>query len=327
MRLGYLFTLLGALFALSQGFMSQKSWGKERPPSPLTGLSVSYGSPRALACYQKQVSLNETPGVLKEHNMSVIGSSSQSLEQAMATVSQQFKKLGRADLIKDIKVEAFPGPKGRDGKCTNYTAGTNHIQMVINCGGRNVTAGTIAPNLLHEFMHSVGQQGYYQSYDKSVPTACAITGYCIHNDNPNGKRREEFAEVGAMFVHSPQLLQQKCPEAYDFFRKNVFKADPSTSLCEGVAAVNSPEQWNQLEHDARGSSPEGGGAFDEGGDGGSIGGLGAALSGIFQNMNPNPENQEETSPNRRCVMIPKGQTEAVEVPCPPMNNESSGGVR
>lgn len=284
------------------------------PPSPLTGLRLSYHSPRAMACYAKQTYAPEVKGVLDRNNMSVNGSSSMALEQAMATVAQQFEKLGRADLIKGIVVKNFPG--GKPGKksgteCTNYTRGPDLIEMVTDCGApgkkRNTTAQSISSNLLHEFMHSVGQQGYYNSYFDAVP-ACHITGYCYHNNNPTSKRREEFAEVGSLFVHTPQLLQQKCPKAYEFFAKNIFKADPSASLCDGVAAINSPEEWKALSDPGDTSAP----AFDGGGDGmGAIQALTPAIQAIIQHSNNNKK-EECTEDTPECKggtwIIKKGET-------------------
>jgi hypothetical protein len=230
--------------------------------------------------------------------MSVDGPASDALQQAMATIGQKFESLGRPDLIRGMVIENYPG--GRDGKCTNYTAGPKRIKMVTMCGSknhmRNVTAADISLSMIHEFFHAAGQQKYYGSYQGSVPV-CEVTGYCTHSDNRN-PRNEEFAEVGAMYVHSPQVLKSTCPEAYEFFKNNIFNGhEASESTCQGIAT-------------AIAGSPDGGAPANAGRgvagdvDASQILQLAAAMSPILNKA----EEKKPTEPSPAVTVIQKGAT-------------------
>jgi hypothetical protein len=240
----YFFTLICLTMGLPAAFASYA-------PSAVTGLAISYNSDTAHSCFasQNQAPLSQVSAIMSRNNLSVAGASSQALEQAIATVALKFEAMGRADLIKGTVIQNFPGGRS-GGNCHNFTDGAKHIQMVTQCPKkdskgnityRNTTAQEISLSLIHEFFHTIGQSqnsGFYKSYQAAVNPPCQASGYGTHNDN-DSPRNEEFAEVGAIFIHSPQLLLQKhdpaCEAAFNFFKNNIFNGKTSNaSICSGV---------------------------------------------------------------------------------------------
>lgn len=77
--------------------------------------------------------------------------------------------------------------------------------------------GSNVGRLMHELGHKVGNAGVYSQYASYTRGAdCKITGYATTKDN------EEFAEVFSAYVTYPDLLQQKCPKAFEFMSKRLF---------------------------------------------------------------------------------------------------------
>jgi len=233
----YFFTLICLTMGLPAAFASYA-------PSAVTGLEISYNSDTAHSCFasQNQASLSQASAIMARNNLSIDGVSSQALEQAIATVALKFEAMGKADLIKGIVIRNNIGKRlNNEGKlvCSNYTNGPKLITMVTQCPDgqghyRNTTAQEISLSLIHEFFHTIGQSKFYQSYQAAVNPPCQGSGY------GNTKRNEEFAEVGALFIHSPQKLlandpSGSCQKAYDFFKNNVFGGKTSNaSICSGV---------------------------------------------------------------------------------------------
>lgn len=205
--------------------LSQTSLAQSRlPASPLTGLSISYQSKSGQQCMSNQVPEGQVQSVLNQHGIKVNGPRSMKMEQGVATFADKVAKLGLSKELKGLNLYLYPdGRQKRGGKksCASYTY-PKRMDIVAGNGscGRNINNMSMSLHLAHEFGHSFAlQRNLYGSYAK-VPR-CAVTGYCTHNNNPNGKHREEFAEVFAMYVHSPQVLQSKCKDAYEFVKQAV----------------------------------------------------------------------------------------------------------
>lgn len=307
-------------------FISAAAFAKI-PPSDLTGLSISYHAPTAKACMKNQVPQASSQAIMDRYNMKIDGPVSEPLKQAMATVASKFVALGKPEIVQGMVVKNYPG--GRNGKCTNFTDGEKLISMVTVCGSgnhkRNVLASDISLSLIHEFFHAAGQQKYYESYQGSVPT-CRVTGYCTHNGNEN-KRNEEFAEVGAMFVHSPDVLKSKCPEAYNFMAKNVFggKTPTGASMCQGVPST--AIAGGAFAEPPASTASFAGGADStasgyNGGSGTQIAGLGEALMGALSMLG---QKQEEEQPTGQTV-IPRNPAD-VQSTHPTTNGLPNGTVR
>ncbi|MEO0336788.1 MAG: hypothetical protein AAF202_10355, partial [Pseudomonadota bacterium] len=55
----------------------------------------------------------------------------------------------------------------------------------------------------------------------------------------NHSRNERFAEVFAAYVTYPELLQERCPQDFEYFSRNVF---PGTGDSPQMAWCNRPTQ-------------------------------------------------------------------------------------
>ncbi|UOF02096.1 hypothetical protein [Bdellovibrio reynosensis] len=102
--------------------------------------------------------------------------------------------------------------------------------------------GTNVGRLMHELGHRVGNSGIYQKYaGYTGRTRCAITGYAASKFN------EEFAEVFEAYVVYPDLLEKKCPKAFDFMANQLF---PNThhkiAACDRTTVAKDPDFPNGI---------------------------------------------------------------------------------
>jgi hypothetical protein len=135
-------------------------------------------------------------------------------------------------LIGNVRVNIHQGGKSFGSPCASYTSSANTIELVTKCRpGAN--AQSAASHFAHELGHIVGLRGYYNSYQSAMRTPCRVTHYCTANHNHN-PRNEEFAEVFATYLHSPNYLRNACPEQFEWMKKNVFPNGPDPGkTCTG----------------------------------------------------------------------------------------------
>nr|WP_295905845.1 hypothetical protein [uncultured Bdellovibrio sp.] len=97
--------------------------------------------------------------------------------------------------------------------------------------------GTNVGRMMHELGHKVGNSGVYQKYQSFTGrTRCRITGYAASKFN------EEFAEVFEAYVVYPDLLEQKCPKAFEFMSKKLFpNTNHKISSCDRNSDDQNPE--------------------------------------------------------------------------------------
>lgn len=289
------------------------SFGKKGiPASPITGMSISYQSKPGQMCMSK-VAGGKADTILNRYGVKIDGSRAEVFEQGLATALQRVADLGRPDLIQNLKIKMFPDgrPKKNGKSCASYTY-PKELHIVAGSGACNRNIGTNAAttgmHILHELGHSVGLGGYYNSYHSSVPK-CNITGYCSHNSNPS-KRNEEFAEVFAMYVHSPQVLQKVCPQAHDFMKANVFKGKQSTAnLCQGIPATAIAGGTTPPSDSFAGSAESASRGYN-GGGGTQIANLAQALLPVAAMMMQKKQ-EAPAQPSSEVLIIPKGQNQAI----------------
>ena len=148
-------------------------------------------------------------------------------QQLMACATNRINALvGDDHLTRGVTVVGYELSKGGKPFGTNTssrTDGGNLISLV--CRGNKWPAGTVM-HYIHEMGHIAGQRSFYKSFQAGVPQ-CAPTGYGGTN------RNEEFAEAYAMYVHSPNILREKCPKSFDWLAKNVFNKGQKPDDCSG----------------------------------------------------------------------------------------------
>jgi hypothetical protein len=134
-------------------------------------------------------------------------------------------------LVGNVKVNIHQGGKSWGSPCASYTSSANSVELVTKCR-QGSNAQSVASHFAHELGHIVGLRGYYASYQRSMPV-CPVTHYCTANHNHN-PRNEEFAEVFATYLHSPNYLRSACPAQFEWMKKNVFPNGPDpTGTCTG----------------------------------------------------------------------------------------------
>jgi|GEM_PF-3180122 len=122
----------------------------------------------------------------------------------------------------------------------------NRIEIRRN-GSKNY--GTNIAQLVHELGHYVGNNGAYQSYNKAMGNRrCQVSNYSM-----NRKRNEQFAEVFAAFVASPDLIKNNpstgCQLAWDFFTNKLFEDGSKANSCL-------PAKLNMFKQKEPGWSPD-----------------------------------------------------------------------
>lgn len=99
------------------------------------------------------------------------------------------------------------------GKWNQSGSGINVRRPAGTKKGENIA------RLMHEYGHLVGNSGAYDQYRKYTNgKKCGITGYALKRSKPN----EQFSEVFSAYVTYPDLLQARCPRAFDFFSQKLF---------------------------------------------------------------------------------------------------------
>lgn len=254
----------------------------------------------AQECMRKQVPSANASSLKSQYGINTDGSSAAFVDQGIATAAERLKDLGRPAFMNGMTIELFPG--GRGAKCSSFTPGKKHVQIVTSCARsdgsiRNSNATSISLNVLHEVGHAVGQGNMYKSYQGSV-SKCAISPYCTNNDNDN-PRNEEFAEVFAAFVHAPSTLKSRCPDAYDFMAKNVFGTQGTKNICNGIpsssmAAENAPNPM---------PVGSGGGSSNDLGTGTQVASLGGDLSPILALAMGMMQKNEEPEKDQPAVLV------------------------
>ncbi len=151
--------------------------------------------------------------------------------------------LGRnADLLKDVGFSFVQTlPLRRDGGCLpghQYADGGRTLTFARRCPANSRQGAMQLPTdkatITHELGHLVANRGgFYPKYNRAVPGACRISGYCTHSSagNAHRNRNEEFAEVFAAFVVAPARLKAACPSAYRFMKTQVYLGD-TANFCQ-----------------------------------------------------------------------------------------------
>lgn len=108
--------------------------------------------------------------------------------------------------------------------------GMNDVNM-----GHNYHDGNVG-HLMHELGHVVGSHGLYASY-KANTRPCRVSNYAptVWRDIGQPPRQEEFAEVFSAFVIHPELLINKCPDAFHYmagFFKNARGSNHGLAVCD-----------------------------------------------------------------------------------------------
>jgi hypothetical protein len=200
---------------------------------------VSFSACRSnMACFPP-VSLMQLDAKEREHGIRFDGGTPE-YQTAVMRVMDRIKYLG-ARLAGTVDVQFVSG-KSYGSRCASYTPGG----IVLAVCGRD--AETMAKHFAHEMGHVFGQRGFYNSYFKNN-AVCRITGYSTNNAN-SSPRNEEFAEVFASYLGSPDVLRHRCPAQYQWMHDNVFSnavdptadcaANPNPGQCSSGAA---PYQW------------------------------------------------------------------------------------
>lgn len=170
----------------------------------------------------------------------------------MGGVINRINSLSGSNLLTDrVKISVYDIEKGGKpwGKNTSSATTSNSSIALVSHG----TAGSTTAHFAHEMGHIAGLRGFYGSYQSRFKgDVCKVSHYCTANKNAN-PRNEEFAEVFATYLHSPNILKQKCPAQFEWMAKNVFpKGDPKD--------CNGNQLWKDTDNATPGSSD---GSYDE----------------------------------------------------------------
>lgn len=125
--------------------------------------------------------------------------------------------------------DPMPHPWRQNYKFIQATGKWNQGPSTINIRRpKGSPKGTNVGRMMHELGHKVGNSGVYQKYAQFTGrTRCRITGYAASKFN------EEFAEVFEAYVVYPDLLEQKCPKAFEFMATQLFpNTNNKTATCK-----------------------------------------------------------------------------------------------
>ncbi len=142
------------------------------------------------------------------------------------------------NIVSHITINVYPGGKPSGATCSSNVPNANTINLVVNCYRHDDPRRTLA-HFSHELGHIVGNRGYYKAYKQNLPQRCAITDYSTNNTNKS-PRNEEFAEVFAIYLHSPDHLKAACPQHYEWMRQHVFNGGPDPFTGPSVACSGNP---------------------------------------------------------------------------------------
>lgn len=120
--------------------------------------------------------------------------------------------------VENLLGDPLPRPWRQNFNFINASGSWNQGPTTINVRRpKGSPKGANVGRLMHELGHRVGNSGVYQKYASYTGrTRCAITGYAASKFN------EEFAEVFEAYVVYPDLLEKKCPKAFDFMSTQLF---------------------------------------------------------------------------------------------------------
>lgn len=142
--------------------------------------------------------------------------------------------MGGDHYIRNLNIQIFEGGRPHSSHpCSSYAAGPFRIELVTSCSGRD-SRHTLG-HLVHEIGHTVAHRANVARSYSATPR-CHVTNYArkFHAGVNWFARSEEFAEVFAMYLHSPNHLKNACPTTFDWLKNNIFRSgiDP-TAKCSG----------------------------------------------------------------------------------------------
>ncbi|HRO66581.1 MAG TPA: hypothetical protein PL182_03345 [Pseudobdellovibrionaceae bacterium] len=166
--------------------------------------------------------------VLSKNGIRVIGASSSGERQSLANgIAKVQHLLGGRTFPSSWRVGyLYVNSPNSQGKFT-WNQGLSRANFVTVRRPSGSTNGQNETRLMHELGHKIGGAGNYGKYNSSV-RKCNITPYC--SSHVRG-RNEEFAEAFAAFVTRPASLKSVCPDAYNFFSKQVFPGSNAVADC------------------------------------------------------------------------------------------------
>lgn len=158
--------------------------------------------------------------ILRRNGIGYSGNPSQTEVEALAKGVAQVERLFG---------DPMPHPWRQNYKFIQATGKWNQGPSTINIRRpKGSPKGTNVGRMMHELGHKVGNSGVYQKYAKFTGrTRCRITGYAASKFN------EEFAEVFEAYVVYPDMLEQKCPKAFEFMSTQLFpNTNNKTATCK-----------------------------------------------------------------------------------------------
>lgn len=145
--------------------------------------------------------------------------------------------------VESLLGDPLPVPWRQNYNFITATGSWNQGPTTINVRRpRGSPKGTNVGRMMHELGHRVGNSGVYQKYaNYTGRTRCAITGYAASKFN------EEFAEVFEAYVVYPDLLEKKCPKAFDFMSTQLFpNTNHKISSCDRTTVAKNPDFPNGI---------------------------------------------------------------------------------
>lgn len=166
--------------------------------------------------------------VLKQNGIRVIGAASQGELQSLGNgIAKVQHLLGGRTLPASWRVGySYVTSPNTQGKFT-WNQGLSRANFITVRRPAGSNGGQNETRLMHELGHKVGAAGNYGKYNASVK-GCHISPYCTSRMRG---RNEEFAESFAAFVTRPAYLKSVCPDAYDFFARQVFPGSNAAASC------------------------------------------------------------------------------------------------
>ncbi len=148
------------------------------------------------------------------------------MEQFASTMIKITGENQAKKLVGDLRVVFHKQLRNRkDGNCLpGHQLISGEVNMARQCPDGTKIDGTEGI-LVHEIGHYVANRGnWYPKYEQAVRKRCQVSRYCTHTaaNHAIQNRKEEFAEVFAAFLMATDRLKRDCPDAYQFFKKEMF---------------------------------------------------------------------------------------------------------